>query len=97
MIALVHLKQTTMPKGTFEFDLNDADDVKAFYRAAKSTDVVLALWEILYNTKKGFEWEVESLPEEVSKGDMYDLIEKMYEKFWEVANDHNVNPSELID
>ena len=86
-----------MAKGTFEFDLDNPDDNMAFYRAVKSLDVCLVLWEILYNTKKGFEYDIEALPEQVTKENMYDLLEVMYQKFWEIANDKSVNLNELVN
>lgn len=86
-----------MARGTFEFDLDNPEDNMAFYRAAKSLDVCLVLWEILYNTKKKFQYDVEALPEQVTKMNMYDIIDLMYERFWEITNERGVNLDELVN
>jgi hypothetical protein len=48
-----------MAKAILEYDLNDFDDQMAHKRAIKSTSMALALWEIIYNTKKRVENEIE--------------------------------------
>jgi len=42
-------------KGILEFDLNDFDDKMAHLRATQSTQMALALWNILYNSKKNYD------------------------------------------
>ena len=86
-----------MAKGTLEFDLDNPDDSMAFYRAVKSLDICLVLWEILYNTKKGFQYDIEALPEQVTKEDMYEMIDLIYSKLWEIANEKSINLNELVN
>lgn len=81
-----------MAKATLEFDLNEPDDVIAHLRAVKSLDMAMALWDIVHNTKKGLEWSMEG--KEIDK---YDALELVYEKIYEILNDHNINTDELIN
>ena len=81
-----------MAKATLEFDLNDPDDQMAHLRAVKSLDMVLALWEIIYNTKKKIESEIEE-----NKLDGYDTLDKVYEKIWESLDDHGIKIDELVN
>ena len=81
-----------MAKATLEFDLNDPDDQMAHLRAVKSLDMALALWEIIYNTKKKIESEIEE-----NKLDGYDTLDKVYEKIWESLDDHGIKIDELVN
>jgi hypothetical protein len=81
-----------MAKATLEFDLNEPDDVMAHLRAVKSLDMAIALWDIVHNTKKGIEWSLEG--KEVDK---YETLELVFEKIFEILNEHNINTDELIN
>ena len=80
-----------MAKATLEYDLNDADDAYAHKRAVKSLDLALALWEITHNTKKGLEWSMEG--KEIDK---YEALELVYEKIYEILEEHNIKLDDLI-
>mgnify|MGYP000427177733 FL=1 len=41
-----------MAEGILKYDLNVFDDRIAHLRAVKSSDMAMALWEIIHNTKK---------------------------------------------
>ena len=77
-----------------EYNLTDSDDKIEFERATKSLDMALALWEFGYNTKKNLERELDA--DDDSKQKEYDLLDKVYEKFWEILNEHNINIDNLI-
>jgi hypothetical protein len=81
-----------MAKATLEFNLDDHDDVKAHLRCVKSTSMAIALWEITHNTKKGLEWSMEG-----KEMDKYDALELVYEKIYEILNEHDIKTDELID
>jgi hypothetical protein len=81
-----------MATETLNFDLNDPDDNMAFMRCAKSTDMALALWEFAYNTKKSFQRELDE-----SDDKSYELIDKVYERFWEILNDKGIKLDDLIN
>jgi hypothetical protein len=80
-----------MAKATLEFDLNEFEDKVAHFRAVKSLDMALSLWEIVHNTKKGLEWSMEG--KEIDK---YDALELVFEKIHEILDEHNINTDELI-
>ena len=80
-----------MAKAKIEYDLNDLDDRIAHFRAVKSLDMALALWEITHNTKKGLEWSIEG-----KDIDKYEVLEMVFEKIYEILNEHNINTDEII-
>jgi len=81
-----------MATATLNFDLNDPDDTMAFMRCAKSTDMALALWEFAYNTKKSFQRELDE-----SDDKSYELLDKVYERFWEILSDKGIRLDDLIN
>jgi hypothetical protein len=81
-----------MAKATIEFDLNEYEDRMAHLRAVKSSDMALALWTIIHNTKKSLEWSLEG--KEIDK---YETLELVYEKIYEILNEYNINTDELTD
>jgi len=82
----------TMATATLNFDLNDPDDNMAFMRAVKSTDMALALWEIAQNTKKSFQRELDD-----SDDKSYELLDKVYERFWEIIQERGLKLDDLIN
>lgn len=80
-----------MAEATLKFDLNDPDDVMAHKRAVKSTDLALAIWSIVHNTKKGLEWSMEG-----KEMDKYDALEMVYDKIYEILDENNIRIDELI-
>ena len=48
-----------MAKATLTYDLNDPDDRIEHLRAVKATDMALVLWEIVYNTRKRVEYDID--------------------------------------
>ena len=80
-----------MAKAILEFDLSQPEDVEAHKRAVKSLDMALALWDITHNTKKGLEWAMEG-----KEMDKYDALEMIYEKIYEILQEHNINTDELL-
>ena len=81
-----------MAKAILEFDLNDGDDAQFHLRAVKSADLAIVLWDFLYNTKKGFQWDIEQKKYE----DQYDLLDAVYTDFWDKLKDKNIDIDELI-
>ena len=84
-----------MAQATINFDLNDPDDVMLFTRMSKSTDMALALWEFAYNTKKSFQRELDE--SSVCDAKSYELLDKVYEKFWEILDDKGIKIDDLIN
>jgi hypothetical protein len=80
-----------MAEAILKYDLNDSDDCMAHMRAVKSLDMALALWDITHNTKKGLEWTMEG--KEIDK---YEALEMVYEKIYEILDEHNIKLDDLI-
>lgn len=80
-----------MAKAKIKYDLNDIDDRMAHLRAIKSLDMAMALWDITHNTKKGLEWSLEG-----KDIDKYEVLEMVFEKIYEILDEHNVRTDELI-
>lgn len=74
-------------KATLEFDLSDfdKDDNMHFKMAVKASDYYWALYDIK-NAKKGLEWELDANAEL----DRYDLLDKIFDKFWSIIEEHNI-------
>jgi hypothetical protein len=81
-----------MAKGIVEFDLNEPDDILAFKRAVKATDLALALWDITHNTKKSLEWSMEG-----KELDKYDTLELVFDKIYEILEEHNIKLDDIIN
>jgi hypothetical protein len=82
-----------MSKAILEFNLSDEDDLLEFKRATNSLEMALSLWEMLYNTKKKIEWELESSEKSDSH---YELLDSVYKRFWEILEENNVKLDDLI-
>ena len=80
-----------MAKAILKYDLNDSDDAMAHMRAVKSLDMALALWDITHNTKKGLEWSMEG-----KELDKYEVLDIVYEKIYEILEEHNIKMDDLI-
>jgi hypothetical protein len=80
-----------MAKATLTFDLNDIDDKQAHLRCVKSLDMALAIFEFTYNTKKSFQYNLDE-----SDDKSYELLDKVYERFWEILNENNIKIDELV-
>jgi len=80
-----------MAKAILEFDLNDPDDRMEYMRCNKSLDMALALWELSYNTKKGLGYSMEG-----KEMDQYETLEFVFERIYEIINDHNINLDEIM-
>jgi hypothetical protein len=86
-----------MAKATLEFDLNDVDDRMAHLRAVKSTDMALAIFQLLYNTRKGLEYAVEGAEMKGEEISAYDAIYMVFEEIHGIMNEHGINTDELIN
>ena len=81
-----------MAKGILEYDLNEPDDIMAHKRATKALDLASALWDITHNTKKSIEWSLEG-----KELDKYEVLDLVYERIYEILEDHNIKLDDLIN
>ena len=80
-----------MAEAILKYDLNDSDDTMAHMRAVKSLDMALALWDITHNTKKSIEWSLEG-----KELDKYEVLDMVYERIYEILDEHNIKMDDLI-
>jgi hypothetical protein len=79
-----------MAKAILEYDLNEIDDIIAHYRSVRATDMALSLFQFGNNTKDIFEDNIDKYETKE------DLLDAVYEKFWEVLEEHDINLNKLI-
>jgi hypothetical protein len=78
-------------KATLEFNLDEMDDVMAHMRAVHSTDMALVLWELVHNTKRNIEIEIESIDL-----DGFAVLDLLYDKLHDELDTHGIIIDKLI-
>jgi len=76
-----------------KFNLSNSDDAMEFKRVNKSLDMSLALWEIVYNTRKKIIYELEK---EDNKCDKFEAVDMVFDKLWEILKEHNIDIDEIV-
>jgi uncharacterized protein (DUF1015 family) len=82
-----------MAEAILKYNLDNPDDRMAHMRAVKSTDMAIALFEIVNNSKREF---VEKI-EQGSYDNSYDLLKDVYEKIWQILEDEGINLEDIIN
>jgi hypothetical protein len=85
-----------MSKATLEFDLTDFDDRMEFERVNKATDMALVIWEILHNTRKGIEWDLEMDLEKGKTLTVFDGVDAVFNKLIEKLDEKGIIIDNLI-
>jgi hypothetical protein len=80
-----------MAEAILKYDLNDTDDAMAHMRAIKSLDMALALWELLNNSKRTLERTMHE-----KEMDKYEALDMVYERIYELMDEHNIKLDDLI-
>ena len=80
-----------MAKAIIKYDLSDSDDLREFRQNAASSAMVSALFEIIYNTEKRLEFELEQ-KENIGK---YEVLQFVFEKIHNIVLEHNINVDTL--
>jgi len=78
-------------KAIIEFNLDDPEDLHRYELMNKAMDLAGALWDITHNTKKSLEYQFQ----EIENLDAYDALDKIYERIYEILEDHDVNIDKL--
>ena len=75
-------------KVTINYDLDnfDIDDERYLNLALDANNMYMVLWEFARNSKKGLEWSLDN--KEIDK---YEVIELVYERFFELLNDYHID------
>lgn len=85
-----------MSKATLEFDLTDFDDRMEFERANRATDMALIIWEMVYNTRKDIEWNLEKSLEDGKTLTVFDGVDAVFDKLIEKLNEKGIIIDNLI-
>lgn len=82
-------------KAILKFDLTNPDDVIEFNRANASANMAAALWQIVYNTKKGIGHQLEGVNKDGTEYSAYDALNLVYDRIYEILDENNVNVDSL--
>ena len=80
-------------KAKLIFDLSDSDQKMEHLRCVKSTDMALALWQISVNAKKQCYRIAEG---KEMKGESVDYIDLVFEKIYEIMEEHSIDVDDLV-
>ena len=78
-------------KATLEFNLDEVDDMMAHMRAVHSTDMALVLWELVHNSKRTIEREIEA-----NNLDGFAVLDLIFEKLHDELDSHGIIIDKLI-
>ena len=78
-------------KSELHFNLDDYDDKIEYLKCVQASDLCSAIHEFIYNTKKALKNEAEA-----KELDAYEAINSVYEKFWDILNEHNIHIDKLV-
>jgi len=84
-----------MAVALLKYDLTDSDDRMEFLRATKSLDMAMALWEIIYNTKKGIQRQIEESESNIDVKE--EMLYQVFSTIMEIIKDHDINIDSLIE
>lgn len=76
-------------KATLEFDLNDADDIKAHLRCTKSTDMAIALLDITSKLRSKLKYQTLTDAE-------YEVVESIQSDVLDALQENGINLDDLI-
>jgi regulator of RNase E activity RraB len=80
-------------KAKLLFDLSDPDQKMEHLRCVKSTDMALALWQISVNAKKQCYRIAEG---KEMQGESVDYINLVFEKIYEIMEEHSIDVDDLV-
>lgn len=78
-------------KAILKFDLSDPDDRIDHKIAIHGNDMAFILWEFLYNSRKGFEQEMD---EKHLDGD--DILDMVYKRLTDLLDEYSINIDDLV-
>ncbi len=81
-------------KAEITYNLDNKDEQMALQRALKSTDMAIAIFEMMINSRKKVEHQIENSGRELSN---YEAIHLVYEQFNNILDEQGINIDELID
>lgn len=82
-------------KATFEFDMNDPEDVMDHKRMSKSLDMALVLWELKNNAQKKIHYHLDDTEKEKPRT-AYEAVDLVFDIIYELMRDYNIDMDELV-
>jgi|LakMenE18May11ns_1017448.scaffolds.fasta_scaffold9396798_4 hypothetical protein len=82
-------------KATFEFDMNEPEDVMEHRRMSKALDMALVLWEIKHNVRRKINYSLDYTEENKPKT-AHETAELVFDMIYELMEDHGINIDNLI-
>jgi hypothetical protein len=83
-----------MAKGILEFDLENKDDRQFFNRAIKSTELCIVLFELVNNSKRNFEMQLDA--DQNTTDRELKLLNDVWSDISALMDDNNINLDDLI-
>ena len=83
-----------MAKGILEFDLENKDDRQFLNRSIKSTELCIVLFELMNNSKRNFERQLE-VDQNTSERE-FKLLNDVWSHMSALMEDNNINLDDLI-
>ena len=80
-------------KAKLLFDLNEYEDEQRFKACLKGEALANYIFDILHNSKKSFEYNID----QKKYTTQYDLLDDIYETFWARLEQRNINLHELTE
>jgi hypothetical protein len=80
-----------MAKATLTYDLNDPDDRLEHLRAVKATDMALVIFELVYNTRKRIQYDIDK---HNLNGDA--VLDRMMIEISERLDEHGIIIDDLV-
>lgn len=80
-----------MAKAILEYDLTDPDDRVDHLKAIKANDMALVIWDFVYNSKKGMEFQIQEY-----NYDACQVLDKMLEIFRDSLDEHGIIIDDLV-
>lgn len=78
-------------EATLRFNLDDSGERQAHLRAIKSTNLVIALWDIDQHLRAKTKYAPDSMPPEV-----YEALLETRDKLHQIMSEHNIDLDELL-
>ena len=82
-------------KATFEFDMNEPDDLMEHRRMTNALDMALVLWEIKHNAQKKIHDSLDYTEEDKPKT-AHETAELVFNMIYELMENHGINIDNLI-
>jgi len=82
-------------KATFEFDMNELDDMMDHKRMSNALSMALVLWELKHNAQRKIYDSLDYMEEDKPKT-AHETAELVFDMIYQLMEDHGVNIDNLI-